>query len=212
MKKIVFGLLMIILMVMNVRAAGERKLYFIEQNNKIQYDSKLLDENTFMKHEDMTPGEEFTDELLIENGTNNKYSLYLKARETEESNELLDNIRMRVEVDDKIVYDGYARGIDYSVKGDNEDLTKDVNLQNTIYIGTYDAKSDGKVVVTTRLDPNYDNPDQVKTVIDWDFYADYTMMVPETSDDSWKYVVAFVSALALIIFGFFLYKKVLKHK
>ena len=52
-----------------------------------------------MKHIDMTPGENFTDELYIENGTNTKYTLYFKVvprEQSAEANELLDNILMRI--------------------------------------------------------------------------------------------------------------------
>ena len=45
------------------------------------HESSYIDEDVFMKHVDMAPGASYTDELLIENGTNTKYTLYFKTKE-----------------------------------------------------------------------------------------------------------------------------------
>ena len=77
MKKIVLFISFFVFSILSVQAK-ENKLYFTEENDRLYYESKLIDEDVFMKHIDMTPGENFTDELLIENGTNTKYTLYFK--------------------------------------------------------------------------------------------------------------------------------------
>ena len=76
MKKIL--LLLILLLTISV-SAKENKLYFVEKDNQIFYESGLYDEKVFMKHTDMVPGSSYTDELLIENGTNKVYKLYFNA-------------------------------------------------------------------------------------------------------------------------------------
>ena len=78
MKKVLLFLLLLVASFSFVYAK-ENRLYFTESNNRIYYESRLLNEKVFMKHTDMVPGASYTDELTIENGTNTKYTLYLKA-------------------------------------------------------------------------------------------------------------------------------------
>ena len=106
MKKFVLFISLFALSVLSVQAK-ENKLYFTEENNRLYYESKLIDEDIFMKHIDMTPGESFTDELLIENGTNTKYTLYFKVvprEQSAEADELLENIIMKIKLDEEMQY------------------------------------------------------------------------------------------------------------
>jgi len=131
MKKFVLFISLFALSVLSVQAR-ENKLYFTEENNRLYYESKLIDEDIFMKHIDMTPGESFTDELLIENGTNTKYTLYFKVvprEQSAEADELLENIIMKIKLDEEIIYEGKATGLDYTEQG--------IDLQKAILLGDF---------------------------------------------------------------------------
>ena len=52
MKKFVLFISLFALSVLSVQAR-ENKLYFTEENNRLYYESKLIDEDIFMKHIDM---------------------------------------------------------------------------------------------------------------------------------------------------------------
>ena len=143
---------MLILSISIVKAE-ENKLYFTEKNDRLYYDTDLYDEAKFINHLDMVPDKEYEDILLIENGTDTKYTLYFKVKELEQedlANELIDNIEMTVYLNGTEIYKGKARGLDY---GD------DVNLQNAIKIGDF-LKGDSSVMrVTTKLAEDYTNID-----------------------------------------------------
>ena len=168
MKKIVLFISFFVFSILSVQAK-ENKLYFTEENNRLYYESKLIDEDVFMKHIDMSPGESFTDELLIENGTNTKYTLYFKIVPREQSNdadELLENIIMNIKLDGKVIYNGKATGLDYTEQG--------VNLQKAILLGDFTPSKNSKMVVETKLKEDYNNTNfHELSYIDWSFYAQY---------------------------------------
>lgn len=145
------------------------KLYFSNSGNRIYYDSKLFDKNTFMHHTDMIPGSSYEDRLLIENNTNTEYDLYLKVKEikqNEYANELLDNILMEIYLDDKLIYDGTIKGLDYNNSG--------VNLQESVYIGKYSKGIENELIVKTHLKEEYGTiTEENLSHIEWEFYAVY---------------------------------------
>lgn len=213
MKKIVLFISLFALCILPIEAK-ENKLYFTEENNRLYYESKLIDENVFMKHIDMTPGENFTDELYIENGTNTKYTLYFKIVPREQSrdaNELLDNILMRIKLDDKIIYEGKATGLDYADQG--------INLQKAILLGEFTPSKNSKMVVETKLSENYDNTEFSDfSYIDWSFYAQYDdseppveiIVSPDTMKNSFPF--AFVFSVIIILIGLGIVKSAYKKK
>ena len=213
MKKIVLFISIFALCILPIEAK-ENKLYFTEENNRLYYESKLIDENVFMKHIDMTPGENFTDELYIENGTNTKYTLYFKIVPREQSrdaNELLDNILMRIKLDDKIIYEGKATGLDYADQG--------INLQKAILLGEFTPSKNSKMVVETKLSENYDNTEFSDfSYIDWSFYAQYDdseppveiIVSPDTMKNSFPF--AFVFSVIIILIGLGIVKSAYKKK
>lgn len=191
--------------------AKENKLYFTSSGDRLFYKTDLYDENVFMKHYDMIPGRLYTDELVIENSTLYDYKLYLKVKEKDQSelaDELLDNIIMSIYLDDQLLYEGKARGLDYSNSG--------VNLQNALFIGEYSSKTSGKIVVNTKLAEEYSNiNNDAYASIDWEFYASYEDLVlpvnPDTGNGAKsfiKYVVVSLSiALFLILIVIFVVEK-----
>ena len=68
MKKVLLLILLLITINFSV-VAKENKLYFTESDDRLYYESELLDSNVFMNHTDMIPGSSYVDELIIENGT-----------------------------------------------------------------------------------------------------------------------------------------------
>ena len=204
MKKFVLFISLFALCIISVEAK-ENKLYFTEENNRLYYESKLIDENIFMKHVDMTPGESFTDELIIENGTNTKYTLYFKIvprEQSAEADELLDNIMMKIKLDDNVIYEGKATGLDYTEQG--------IDLQKAILLGNFAPSKNSKMVVETKLSENYDNTELNEfSYIDWSFYAQYDdskppveiIVSPNTMRNSFPYTIVFSAIIILIGIG-----------
>ena len=213
MKKFVLFISLFALCIISVEAK-ENKLYFTEENNRLYYESKLIDENIFMKHVDMTPGESFTDELIIENGTNTKYTLYFKIvprEQSAEADELLDNIMMKIKLDDNVIYEGKATGLDYTEQG--------IDLQKAILLGNFAPSKKSKMVVETKLSENYDNTEfNDFSYIDWSFYAQYDdseppveiIASPDTMKNSFPF--AFVFSVIIILIGFGIIKSSYKKK
>lgn len=204
MKKFVLFISLFALSVLSVQAR-ENKLYFTEENNRLYYESNLIDEDIFMKHIDMTPGESFTDELLIENGTNTKYTLYFKVvprNQSAEADELLENIIMKIKLDEEIIYEGKATGLDYTEQG--------IDLQKAILLGNFTPSKNSKMVVETKLSENYDNTELNEfSYIDWSFYAQYDdskppveiIVSPNTMRNSFPYTIVFSAIIILIGIG-----------
>lgn len=204
MKKFVLFISLFALSVLSVQAR-ENKLYFTEENNRLYYESKLIDEDIFMKHIDMTPGESFTDELLIENGTNTKYTLYFRVvprNQSAEADELLENIIMKIKLDEEIIYEGKATGLDYTEQG--------IELQKAILLGNFTPSKNSKMVVETKLSENYDNTELNEfSYIDWSFYAQYDdskppveiIVSPNTMRNSFPYTIVFSAIIILIGIG-----------
>lgn len=203
MKKLILIGLLFALSSFSVQAK-ENKLYFTEENNSLYYESKLIDEDIFMKHVDMTPGDSFTDELLIENGTNTKYTLYFKIVPREQSanaDELLENIIMNIKLDNKVIYNGKATGLDYTSQG--------INLQNAILLGDFTPSRKSNMIVETKLKEEYDNTNNIdSSYIDWSFYAQYdkkesVIINPKTSTigkSNHYYLFLAIIPLLLIIY------------
>ena len=167
MKKIL--LIVALLLTMSV-SAKENKLYFIEKDHQVCYESGTYDEKIFMRHNDMVPGNKFTDELTIENGTSKTYKLYFKVIQTKEnlSSNLLNHMTMKITLDGKEIYDGKITG------------EGNINLANSVYLGEFTPSRKSKMVVKTSLSTSYTNPENDdKQEIKWTFYAQYDEEPPE---------------------------------
>lgn len=167
MKKLFVFIILFIGIVLPVQAK-ENKLYFTEKGNRLYYESRLIDENIFMKHTNMLPGDNYEDELIIENGTKTTYTLYFKIVPKDQSakaNELLENISMRITIDGKLVYNGKATGLDYTETG--------IDLQEAILLGDFAPAKKAKMLVETELSEEYVNNNSETSYIDWSFYAQY---------------------------------------
>lgn len=204
MKKIIVVCLFFLLFIGNVRAAEGNKLYFTEDAKELVYDTDLFDEDVFMHHLDLYPSKQNKDILSIENGSDNTCTLYFKVVEREQSelaDELIDNIMMKIYVDDALIYDGSARG---------EDVTGDkINLQDTITLGTFEPGKVSELISVTKLNEQYDNKNNtVKAYIDWQFYAqcgkeEVLPINPDTGDfmNSKLFVILIVVIImALLVF------------
>lgn len=187
--------------------ATSSRLYFTESEDCLYYDGELLDD-TFMYHTDMVPGSNFSDELIIENGTGTTYTLYFKVvprEQSEEANELLENITMRILLDGKVIYEGRASGLDYTGDG--------INLQNAVCLGEFTPSMVSQMIVETSLSTDYDNTSNREfSYIDWEFYGQYEdrdpseiVDVPNTMKMDVS-MVPIVSVLAIVVgVGFLIY-------
>ncbi len=190
MKKIVYSIICFILLFSVVIAKDENKLYFTDRNDRLYYDSTLYDEDLFISNLNMVPGREYRDELIIKNKSNVKYRLYLKINDIEnnpEARELLENIHMTITVDGELIYNGTAHGLTYkkSVSGYSLDYVEPKpnkpskpsntpDLTNAIHVGDYPAYKMSKMVVITKLDENYSNPNGTDiSHVEWGFVAEY---------------------------------------
>lgn len=199
MKKLILLIMITVLTVINVNALNN-KLYFTEKDDRLYYDSDSFDKSIFMEHYDMVPGKVYVDELTIENKTNTTYNLYLKVVNVEQdelADELIDNIEMQVYLDDVLIYDGYARGLDYTDLG--------VDLQNAILIGEYAKNKESKLVVHTKLSEDYSNINNDSIgKIEWEFYASYEKntipILPETVDNISKYIILLAGSALMFVF------------
>lgn len=167
MKKIIALCLFIFAFTLNPKAL-ENRLYFTEEGKELFYDTEQLDKDTFLNHKDMIPGKKYEDILTISNGSSNTCKLYLKVVEREQSTlagELLENINMEIYLDNELIYDGNAKGLD------SKDLG--VNLQDSIYIGEYTPNKENNLLVKTELDKDYTNyKNTEESYIDWEFYGE----------------------------------------
>ena len=212
MKKVIYILLASIFMIIGIQVkALENKLYFTSNGDRLYYKTELYNEDIFMKHTDMVPGKTYKDELVIENGTQYTYKLYMKVKERSQSSkadELLDNINMKIYLDGEILYEGASRGLDYKSSG--------VNLQEAIYIGEYKENKTSKIEVETELDKSYEDiTNKDLSYIDWEFYAEYDDLLlpinPDTGINTNKYmyivIISLSIALILILSYIFLVEK-----
>jgi hypothetical protein len=195
--------------------AKENKLYFNGDEDKLYYTSDI--DKKFMVHEDMIPGKEYTDELILENGTNTKYKLYFKIEDKNDSSNLLEYIDMTITLDGKEIFNGNCLGNDYS--------NKNYTLTNSVLLGTINPNENHKMIVKTTLSENY--PDEVtadssnnttvknysytgnsttSSIINWKFLASDGEKLPvqivkteNTAKNSLPYITIF--AVTLIILG-----------
>lgn len=209
MKKLLF--LLILLITLPVRAEDNR-LYFVEgkDSDKVYYESGLFDSKKFMSHLDMVPGSSYTDTLVIENSTNTKYTLYFKFNKKSQSQDaenLLNNIIMKITINGNVIYEGKANGMG------------SLDLTDAVLLGDVLPKTKYNMVVNTYLSTEYTNPqDDDLAKIDWTFYAQYDReppheIVPITGSDRSNSIV--IIAIILIVLASLiaiLYKYVLNKK
>lgn len=196
MKKIILSILIIIYLIPIVNAASNR-LIFTSNKDRLIYNTSYFNENIFMHHTDMIPGSSYKDELIIENKTTTKYKLYLRVVDKNQSilsNELLDNIEMSIYLNGNLIYDGYARGLDYKSSG--------VNLQNSIYIGEYSSLVTSELLVETKLNTSYSNTNNNEfAYIDWEFVANYNEEIIPINPDTGDRIFIIIKILLTLLIG-----------
>ena len=168
MKKTIWLFILGLLLITPVNAL-ENRLYVTGSDYKLAYDSKLIDENVFMKHIDMIPGDSYTDELIIENNSSLSYDLYFKVipkNMNAPKRVFFNNISMKIYLDDNLVYDGGVDGMDYQSSG--------VNLQDSVLLGTFPVGRVANMRVETSLSEDYSDTNfSDNAFIDWTFYAQF---------------------------------------
>lgn len=202
MRKIFAILFASIIIATPVFAEEKNRVYVYEKDEKIYYDSKQFDDR-FMVHENMVPGDSYSDTLVVENGTSYEHDIYFKIEldETNTANakDLLDYISMKVYINDKLLYDGKAKGEDYTSKG--------VDLTDAVFIKRFAAHESVSMRVETHFDENFEdleNHDVAHT--HWHFYLSDQPgkpdeINPRTNDDfsPWYFVVFGACGAALVV-------------
>lgn len=214
MKKIL-SLILIMISIFSVNfvfAEGKNKLYLSSEDDNLYYDSDKFDGNIFLQCSNLIPGAGCQEELSIENDSSYSYDLYFKVKETKQSsvaNELLDNLLMKVYLEDELIYDGKVKGKDYSATG--------VNLQDSIYLGNYPINSSKKLKVEVKLDENYsniNNKEVAKTT--WEFYAnidgEIKEVVPNTYDSIMDNILVLVISIVVLLLAISIYFYMNKKK
>ena len=202
MKKIFVALLASIIIATPVFAEEKNRVYVYEKDEKIYYDSKQFDDR-FMVHENMVPGDSYSDELVVENGTSYEHDIYFKIA-LDEANakgatDLLDYIGMKIYVNGKLLYDGKAKGKDYRNEG--------VDLTDAVFIKRFAPHEEVSMRVETHFDEDYEdfaNQDTARTY--WHFYLSDqpekpVEINPRTNDDfsPWYFVVFGACGAALVV-------------
>ncbi|MCQ2571177.1 MAG: hypothetical protein MJ154_02945 [Candidatus Saccharibacteria bacterium] len=211
MKKLFVSLLAAIFLATPVFAIDENTVYLREEDGQIVYEASDGFDERFMHHEGMVPGgETYTDYLTIENGTSTDYDIYFKItaeNNSTKANGLIDNIDMKIYIDDELFYDGKARGQDYRKQG--------INLTNAIKIKEFATGESVRMKVETRLNEAYEdinNSDTSKT--HWHFYAiesgleptptpiepEEIPQSPKTHDDFSPWLVVLFGLFATVLF------------
>ena len=200
MKKYWIWILILFILILPVNAASS-KLYFTSSGDRLYYDSNKFNKDMFMNYDKMIPGEVYDDELIIENDSDTDYVLFFQVIEKQGqddlANELLDNITMKLYLDDKLIYDGYAKGLDYN--------DSKIDLQNVIRLGEFKKGYESRLKVEVSLLPSYSNLDSVTSYIDWSFYGYYDDEVkeivpnPDTNDEGLNNIILFSLSLIGIV-------------
>lgn len=173
------------------------RLYFEESNGVMSYvpygtaQGDNEQGNWFMSFVNMVPGGQYEDELIIENGSNKNYHLFMKIvprgrtaewDQNEIRNELLKRISMKVYYGDyeTPIYDGDATGYYYSLANGNINMQGNGSDEEAeggaVPLGYYSKGRQEKIKVVLTLDPtigleedgSYRYAD-VLTKIDWKF-------------------------------------------
>ena len=153
--------------------AEENKFYFYKSQEEgeegvIYYDTNLLDGEYFLNHSDMHPGKKYYDEMFIENGCDNVYSIFFKI-EPLENGEFLKQIVTKIYLDDKLVYEGDGYGEENAV-------------ENSMFIGVFAPGEEKKLRVETMLDNKSNLINSVSFSSEWKFFAqlgDFSPPEPE---------------------------------
>ena len=213
MKKIFVALIASIIIATPVFAEVKNKVYVYEKDEKIYYDSKQFDDR-FMVHENMVPGDSFSDELVVENGTSYEHDIYFKI-ELDEANtasaqDLLDYIGMKIYINGNLLYDGKAKGKDYTSKG--------VDLTDAVFIKRFAAHESVTMRVDTHFDEDYEdieNHDIAHT--HWHFYLSDQPgkpdeIAPNTNDDFSPWYFVIFGACGAVLIAVVVFEVVQKKK
>lgn len=206
MKKIIFSLIIILsfFFITPVFAEEENRLLFTleeteEGEERIVYDSNLFEKEHFMKHIDMAPGRIYKDNLIIENGTEDTYSIFLKMVPKKEDDELLKEITIKVYCRDKLTYTGKAIGGEVNEEFDD-----------AMFICAIESGNEVDVRIESILDKNNNSPDSDLSYVDSVFYAQYGDFTPveivenievnpDTSRDKYMFSIKIIGIIVIIL-------------
>ena len=204
---LIFKILVLIFMIFTPNVyASTYTLELKEDYGTVYYDMDNNNTNVFMNHRNMLPGETYTDEIIIKSTCSKELSLYFdfkmkKQNDLEE--ELLNNINMKVYINDVLQYDGVAKA---SLYIDNEDIKE----EDLIYLGTYNKSSQSRIRVETSLKDEYEVKDTDIAKTELNFYiksGNDVISIPNTSKNfNLNYYIVILIALLFLV-PYYLKKK-----
>ena len=186
-----------------------KSLFFEEINGNIQFTPAGSDgKNWFMSFENMVPGGQYVDTLVIENRSQKNYDLHMQVipRDNQEAimKELLELIQMKVYLAEELIYEGAASGSEY--------LDASNNLQNAVSLGKYQSNKQNQLRVELKLSENTSlEYCELLAKTDWKFMAneitstgqpDKTISPPKTGDNTVRgnYIIAMaIAAMGIIV-------------
>ncbi len=135
----------------------------IFKDNEIEYNPG---DQSFMVHNNITPGDVYNDALKVTNNSTQKYDLYLQLsvpEQTEEALKLLDMIKMDIKQDGGIIYSGTVTG---------EELFNDKSLKERYLLGIFDPNTECNVEVKLTVSGEMDNDSlNITATTDWKLIA-----------------------------------------
>ena len=189
--------------------ASENIIYVNEKGDNLYYKSE---NDYFIDHQNMLPGETYVDSMILENRAKNDYTFYLKTVLKNDDTSLLESINMIIKVDGKIVYEGTALGKEY--------LENQVNDNNLLKLGDIKSKGSKKIEINTTLGVMPDNyQDEKEGLIDFKIYAS-PVLSPSKNEEIREVIKTpitsknqyMILAIVLIITGAFILLIITKKK
>lgn len=138
-------------------SAREKTFSLIEYKDSIYYDGRYLKEENFKKEMDFIKDKKYQDTFLIQNDTKKDREIFLLLENISADgsyNDIMEYCHLTVSLDDKIIYDGSASGMDYT--------TSKGELYDFVSLGKIEKKEIKKLVIELVLSSDYPNLSQNK--------------------------------------------------
>ena len=171
MKKVLLFIICLLFLT-NIKAE-EKFIKLVNQDDKVVYESNL-NNGVFIDHTSMVPGDSYTDEVRLINDSGKQCKVFFQVKTLNQNSKaelLLDNIFMKVYLDNKLIYNGKSKGQDYYNNG--------ISLQNAIELKTFNSSDKALLKVETSLSKEYSEVDGDLSLVNFVFLAQYDDKIEE---------------------------------
>ena len=206
MKKLNKTILVFLCFLFCVRVCALENVFnFKEDNNKLYYDSSLVND-FFKKRKEISPGKVYRDTLTIKNGSRNDYTLYLKFKQNSDSimeNKIINSLIFKIYLNNKIIYDGNIKGQNYN----------DINLNGGVKLFKIKTHEKKKIKLEISLPSNYDNIGNFDSIYgEFEFYGYNDKLIKIQPLTQKIVLLPFIITIVIMILGFAIYKYKNKKK